>query len=519
MRKAKIFLINGVILTSTALLLRGIGLIFNIYVANKVGSQTIGIFSLIMSVYTFAITVATSGISVACTYIVSEEFAKKNYFNGIKAVKTCTLFAVLLGLVSCFIICLFSPIITTYWLKGAVSNKPLYVIGIGLPLIAVSSVLGGYFSSVGKSYKSAISQVLEVSVKIIITIFLLQINISKGIEEICFSLILADVIAEFFSFSLNVIFYIIDKRKYCNKRNLPIQMKRKIFKISFPIAVTSYMKSGLSSLKQFLIPLRLEASGIAYSMAVSSYGLINGMVMPVLMFANVFISSFSSLLIPEFSRLLAKNYNNRMKTVSDTIFKLTFVFSILVSSIFLFFANDLSLAIYQNLEVAKWIRILSPLVFFMYVDSIIDGILKGINEQVGVMVCNILDLIITITLIYFIVPILGMKGYIITICVSEIFNFIVSTIQLKGRIKFSINILDYVLKPIIASLIAFSGSSIFNFNFFNNTINIIFKICIFVLIYFLALFLSRTKKKRTTHLIVIILGEVTSNYQLGIILI
>ena len=116
MRKAKIFLINGVILTSTALLLRGIGLIFNIYVANKVGSQTIGIFSLIMSVYTFAITVATSGISVACTYIVSEEFAKKNYFNGIKAVKTCTLFAVLLGLVSCFIICLFSPIITTYWL-------------------------------------------------------------------------------------------------------------------------------------------------------------------------------------------------------------------------------------------------------------------------------------------------------------------------------------------------------------------------------------------------------------------
>ena len=67
MKKAKLFFINGVILTITSLALRGIGLIFNIYVANKVGSEAIGIFSLIMSVYSFAITIATSGIGIACT--------------------------------------------------------------------------------------------------------------------------------------------------------------------------------------------------------------------------------------------------------------------------------------------------------------------------------------------------------------------------------------------------------------------------------------------------------------------
>ena len=67
MRRAKLFFINGIILTSTSLLMRGIGLIFNIYVANQVGSETLGIFSLIMSIYMFAITVATSGIGTACT--------------------------------------------------------------------------------------------------------------------------------------------------------------------------------------------------------------------------------------------------------------------------------------------------------------------------------------------------------------------------------------------------------------------------------------------------------------------
>ena len=274
MRKAKLFFINGIILTITALAMRGIGLIFNIYVANKVGSEAIGIFSLIMSVYNFAITVSTSGIGIACTCIVSEEFAKGNYINGLKAVKTSILFAILLGLLSSISMILFAPIISATWLKNTVSEMPLYLISVGLPLISVSSVIGGYFSSVEKPYKSAISQVLETSVKIVVSIFLLWINPEKDVETICISLILADVISEVFSFSLNIIFYLIDRKKYIYKRSLPMQMKRKIFTIALPISITSCIRSGLSSLKQFLIPLRLELSGMSYSLAVSNYGMI-----------------------------------------------------------------------------------------------------------------------------------------------------------------------------------------------------------------------------------------------------
>lgn len=275
MKKTKLFFINGIILTITALAMRGIGLLFNIYVANKVGSEAIGIFSLIMSVYGFAITVATSGLGIACTCVVSEEFAKKNYINGLKAVKTCILFAIFLGLASSFLVILFAPIISFTWLKSSVSEIPIYFISLGLPLISVSSVIGGYFSSVEKPYNSAISQILETSVKIVVSICLLYINNNKDVESICISLILADVISEIFSFSLNIILYLIDSRKYISKRSLPIQMKRKIFKIAFPISITSCIRSGLSSLKQFLIPIRLELSGISYSLAVSNYGLIS----------------------------------------------------------------------------------------------------------------------------------------------------------------------------------------------------------------------------------------------------
>lgn len=155
--------------------MRGVSLAYNIYIANIVGAEIIGIFSLIMSIYTFAITFATSGIGIACTYITSEEFAKKNYVDGFKAVKTCCSFAFLLGLFASIAIILLSPVLSSNFLKGSVSSIPFYLIAIALPLIAISSVINGYFSSISKSYINALVQVFEVSVKIICSIFLLKI--------------------------------------------------------------------------------------------------------------------------------------------------------------------------------------------------------------------------------------------------------------------------------------------------------------------------------------------------------
>ena len=367
MRKAKIFIVNGIILTSSSLLIRGAGLIFNIYVANKVGQEAIGIFSLVMSVYTFAITFATSGISLACTCIVSEEFAKNNFEKGLKAVKTCIFFALILGITASILLFLFAHIISGNWLKGNVSNLPIYSISLGLPLISISAVIGGYLTSIGKSYKSAFAQCVELTVKIIATYFLLSFSINKGIDAICTSLIIGDVISEFFSFLLNLIFYFVEKRKFKPSRGYHKDLNIKIFKIAFPVAITSYIRSGLSSLKHFLIPIRLQASGLNYTLAISKYGLINGMVMPVLMFASFFVTSFSGLLVPEYARLLAGKNFNRMKTVCSKIFTITFSFSFLIAGIFLFFSNELSLLIYKNLEIAIYLKIFSLLIIFMYI--------------------------------------------------------------------------------------------------------------------------------------------------------
>lgn len=436
LKRTEKFLINGFVLTITALFTRSISMVFNIYVSNKIGSEAVGVFSLVMSVYMFFITLATSGLSLACTYLVSQQFAKNNYIEGLKAVKSCNLFGLLLGIGSSILIILFSNIISTNWLNNKVSPIPFYLIALGLPFIAVSSVINGYFSAVRKAYKSAISQVLELLVKIIISILLLKTFSLNSVETVCICLILADVISEIFSCTFICILYKIDKT-FLNKRTkiTGISYKRKILNITLPVSITSYIRSGLSTLKEFIVPNRLVLFGLPYTLALSEYGRLTGMAMPVIMFPIVFISSFSSLLIPEFSSLLAKGYKKRILDVSHKIFIIASIFSLFITIIFILFANNISFAIYQNLECARHIKILSPLILLMYLDNIIDNMLKGLNRQYKVMLCNIYDLIITISLLYFLLPIFGMVGFIICIYVSEIFNFIVSYLELRKATK------------------------------------------------------------------------------------
>ena len=472
--------------------MRFVGLGFNVYLSNKLGAETIGIFTLIMSVYLFFVTIATSGISMATTCIVSEELEKNNKQTAFQSLRTSMSLSLTLGIISGILIMLFSDFIISVCLNNLVSKKILFYIAIGLPFIAMSSCINGYFSAIRKAYKTAFVQSFELVFKIIVTIILLPKSISKGVEDICISLILADVIAEIASFTVIYICYLYEKNRYFSFRSSYGNFRR-IAKLSVPVALTSYIRSALSTIKQLIIPTRLEKSGLSSSMSFASYGIIQGMVMPILVFPNIFITSFSNLLIPEFSRFHATSSNNRLSIICDKIFKLTSVFSICVSFIFLLFANELSLAIYQNLESATWIRFLSPLVFFMYMDTVIDGVLKGMQKQVFVMFGNITDLIVTIILLYFLLPVLGIWGFIVSIIVSELLNFTISFIQLWKLIKFKIDFKNYLLKPIFGGLFSYFILHIFSLVNTNSTFTLIITIAFFCCFYFIAYILQNLK--------------------------
>ena len=97
MKRLKRFVINALILGGTTIFMRSISVIFSAYVSNKIGAEGMGLFSLISSVYMFAVTLATSGISLAVTRLVSEELGHDNGAGAVQAVKSCVGYALVFG--------------------------------------------------------------------------------------------------------------------------------------------------------------------------------------------------------------------------------------------------------------------------------------------------------------------------------------------------------------------------------------------------------------------------------------
>ena len=307
---------------------------------------------------------------------------------------------------------------------------------------------------------------------------------SFDLNIVCTYLILASTISSIFEFVLTYVLYILDRRKSFNLRSVPRDTYlRKILRIAFPVAITSYVRSGLSTLKQFLIPFSLAKHPGSSDKALSQYGLINGMTMPILMFPCIIITSCASLLIPEFARYNIKKDFARMNQVITFIFKLTSFFSICIIGVFLTFTEEICYLIYNNLEISEFLVLLSPLVILIYLDKLIDAMLRGLDKQVGVMFCNIFDLFSTILLIYTIVPIYGIYGYIAIIAISEILNFTISLIQLYRVTKFKFDYISYVIVPtllVLATKLLFDAID----NYIEYDVGfVIFKILIFIGIY------------------------------------
>lgn len=452
MRKLHVFLINGIILTAVSLLIRVIMVWFNAYISNKIGAEGMGLYTLVMSVYTLAVTVAISGMTLACTRIVAEEEGIGNSYGIRYSVHTCAIFGFLCGTAAAAVVFIFADFIGTVLLQNEKTILSLRAFAVCLPFLSVSSILNGYFTSVGRIVKSSAVQFAELFTRIFVTALFLNLIFPKTMEFSCLSVVLGGTIAETMSCVYYSIIYIADSRRY-RQSGSKKGIKKRILKIAIPVALSSYLKSGLSTIKHILIPLQLKKSGLSAEKALSQYGIIHGMVMPVIMFPSAIIMSFSSLILPEFSQLYVHNSSERIKSAISKTFKITLLFSIGVSAVFIYYSDFLGTWIYKSAEAGYYIRLIAPLTVIMYLDTVVDSILKGINQQVGVVKINIIDTVTCIILIYFLLPAYSTIGYIFVIFVSEILNGVLSVNMLIRSTEFELRFNDWILKPAIAACV------------------------------------------------------------------
>ncbi|MEG0571062.1 MAG: polysaccharide biosynthesis C-terminal domain-containing protein, partial [Oscillospiraceae bacterium] len=220
------------------------------------------------------------------------------------------------------------------------------------------------------------------------------------------------------------------------------------------VALGNYVRSALVSIENVLIPAGLKKHGSSKGAALASYGMIKGMVMPILTFPSAILGAFSSLLIPEVSENNAVNNRSKIEYIIDKSLGATLIFSVIVTVVFFCYSKEIGNIFYKSEQCGNLMLILTPLIPLLYLDSIVDSLLKGLNQQLSAMKYNTADSVIRVILIYFLVPNLGVWGYIAVLFVGTIFNFSMSLNRLIKVSQVKIKWDKWVIKPLIGAGVA-----------------------------------------------------------------
>ncbi len=494
--KKKTFMLNALLLTCASLINMSIGMFFRIYMSNKVGAEGIGLYQLITAIYFFAATFSTTGISLTVTRLVTDFLAKEEYAKAKNVIIKCLILGIFISIVAGSIMFIFADQIGTYVLKDHRSVLSLKILAPSLPFVAISSCFRGYFYAVRRVIKTVSEQLFEQIIEIIVFIILIGKLAPLGIEYACAAIVIGTSVSEFFSCIYSYILYIYDIKKFSITRKLKSQLSSKIIFIFLPLTASASLRAGLSTVENVMIPSGLKRFGASGTKALSTYGMIVGMVMPIITFPTLFLLSFSMLLIPEMSEANAVHHKKNINHMAAKVLKITLLFSIMTMNIFLFFSKDLGISIYSSSECGTYLSLLSPLVPLMYLDKVVDGMLKGLNQQLHYLSYNIIDSVVRIILIFILLPVIGINGLIIMMFTSTILNSTLSIARLLKVTELKLNLMDWIIRPLICS----SFSSIFTMLITSNCpINSIFiKTCFEVIfstmLYIITLFLTGTIK-------------------------
>ncbi len=460
------FVINGAVLTVSSLLLRTIGVAFNAFITRKLGDDGVGLFTLIMSIYGLAVTVAASGVNLAATRMCAETIGRGEEGDIPRVLGRCTVYSVGCGIFAALALFFFSGYISDVWLGDIRCALSLRLLAVSLPFISLSNVLHGYFTAVRKAPKSAVTQIFEQLFKIGVTVFGLLCLFPditavtdeyRHIEYACAIIVGGGALAEIASFLFAFLLYIIERR---GRKRMPSRssgrtgLTRELLGITVPVAMAAYARSGLSTLEHILIPRGLRANPLTADAALASYGVLCGMAMPIIMFPTALLYSFTGLLIPEFSEAKAQGDTFRIQYMGTKTVKMTLIFSAGCAILMSVFSDEIGMLIYNSHDAGRFIGMMAPLIPLMYLDHAVDSMLKGLGEQFYCMKVNIMDSALCTVMVYFLCSRVGIYGYIITVYVAESFNIAMSMWKLVRVSGFSANIINGFVKPVCAAVIA-----------------------------------------------------------------
>ncbi len=410
---------NAMMLTGVNLLLRLVSTSFQVFVTGRIGAAGVGTLQLVMSVAGLTMTAGMGGIRTATMYLTAEELGKRRPRNVAWVLTSCFLYSLLFSGTVGGLVFGFAPQIAEFWIGDLRTLGAIRLFAAFLPLTCLTGVMVGYFTAANRIGTLALVEVIEQLCSMAVTTAALLLWAGKDVGRACESVVLGGCVGGCVTLLSLVILRIREKAE----AGTPIPVARRLANTALPLALADDLKAGISTTENLMVPKRLS---LYTGNALAQFGMVCGMVFPILMFPAAILYGLADLLIPELARCNASESGIRIRYLAKRSLKVAVIYGMLCAGVLFLLAEDLCLGLYKSRQAGEYLRWFALLAPMLYADAIIDAMTKGLGQQKICVRYNILTSAMDVVLLFVLLPKFGMQGYFASFLITHAVNAFLS---------------------------------------------------------------------------------------------
>lgn len=429
------FLLKGtLLLTLSGFLTKIIGFIYRIFLSQKIGAQGMGIYQLIFPIYTLCYALAVGGIQTAISRLVAAKAALKDEQGARDVFLLSAALATTISILTGFFLYRHANWFALHLLLEEQCTPLLKILAISIPFGVFHSCVNGYYLARKKLSIPAAAQLIEQCFRVAASFVLFCIWLEKGIaitpKLAVFGLLAGELAAWLFT-GFMILWDFCKGHYHLTSMMTPFKELKAIVSLSLPLTCNRLLVNILHSIEAVLIPGHLQLFGLDNASALSIYGVLTGMVLPLILFPSAITNALSTVLLPSVAenQALGKRENIRKSILLSIKYCLLLGFA--AFTVFYGGGNLLGLLLFKNEFAGTFIKTLSFICPCLYLSGTLSSILNGLGAANQTFWLNTLGLGIRLLFVFFIIPDYGIVGYLWGLIISELFITLLSLYCLR----------------------------------------------------------------------------------------
>ncbi|MFT8362011.1 MAG: stage V sporulation protein B [Sporolactobacillus sp.] len=507
------FLKGSFILMAAGLLTRVLGMINGMVLARVIGDEGVGLFMMAYPAMLLAVTLTELGLPVAISKLVAEAdtFGDRRKIKLILAISLTIVAITSVTLTVGMLVAI--PFLASSMYADTRVIYPLLAITPVIPIVAIASVIRGYFQGIRNMKPYAYSGVVEQVVRISLVFTLSSLLMPRGVAFAAAGAMIAGAAGECAS-----LIYMIHQFH----KETPIRLKggginvlkgsritlHRLLNIGLPTMGSRLIGSLSNFVEPMIVSHGLMIAGYSLKASAQLYGQLTGYAMTLLLLPTFITHALHVSLVPAVSEAYARKNYGMIHFRLNQALRLAMLFGGLSVLVTTCFAAPLMQIIYQAPESAPFLYIMAPFFIVFYFQAPMHAVLQALDLAKPAMVNTLIGAIVKTAALFLLTsqPQFGIYGAAIAICVNVVLVTLLHASVMFKAIGFSLILRDYIKTAAVMLSTAAAAFYLTTYTFLNMALvpRTLLQITVLTCIYFfLALFFGMVSREQLRTLPVI----------------